>query len=216
MKYKLVVFDMDGTILDTLADLTTTTNYVLAKHGYPPKTKEEVRRAIGDGIIRLLDRSVDNLTGSELEEFVQDFLRYYHNHADIETLPYDGMVGELEKVRKKGYKLAVATNKDEKIASALAAKHFPGLFDAVVGYNYVRKGKPSFDMFEELLKMFNITKDELFFFGDSNTDAETIIRNDIKGCIVLWGLKTREELVNYNLPKIDKVTDISKVIEDSK
>ena len=216
MKYKLIVFDMDGTILDTLADLTTTTNYVLAKHGYPPKTKEEVRRAIGDGIIRLLDRSVDNLTEAELEEFVQDFLRYYHDHSNIETFPYEGMVNELKKVREKGYKLAVATNKDEKIATALATKHFPGLFDAVVGYNYVRKGKPSFDMFIDLLKMFNISKDELFFFGDSNIDAETIVRNDIKGCIVLWGLKTKEELAKYDLPKIDKVSDISRIIEEFK
>ena len=75
MKYKVIAFDMDGTVLDTLDDLTATTNYVLGKHGYPLKSREEVRKNIGDGIIRLIDRSADDLTEAELEAFVHDFIR---------------------------------------------------------------------------------------------------------------------------------------------
>ena len=136
MTYKAILFDMDGTVLDTLRDLNAAVNRALAQFGYPPQTLDETRRKVGNGSRRLLELSLPSGTpGETVSEVLAWYLPYYNRHANDSTAPYPGIIALLRELRSAGCPLAVVSNKPDRTVKELARIHFPGLMEIAVGEN---------------------------------------------------------------------------------
>ncbi|MBE5952381.1 MAG: HAD family hydrolase [Lachnospiraceae bacterium] len=190
MKYRLMIFDLDGTLLNTLEDLTDSVNYVLWKHGFKERTLEEVRGFIGNGIHKLIERSVPEGTAPFLtEECYKDFVPHYKVHCAEKTRPYDGIPELLQRLKEAGVKIAVVSNKADYAVKELCAKYFPGIFDEVVGERVGIHRKPSPDAVNEVIRLLGATKEETVYVGDSDVDVQTAENAGIDGIFVAWGFK---------------------------
>ena len=134
MKYKAAIFDMDGTILNTLEDLCDTMNYCLEKYHMPERTIDEIRSFVGNGIRKLVERAVaENTDSKQIDEIFAVFMDYYKDHCAIKTRPYDGIAEVIRKLKENGIKTAVVSNKADAAVKDLCDDYFPGLFDFSVG-----------------------------------------------------------------------------------
>ena len=153
LHYKAVIFDMDGTILDTLDDLASSVNYALEANGLPKRTREEVRRFVGNGAVKLIRRAVPEGTADDLfDKVFALYTSYYDVHCADATKPYDGITELLALLRSKGVKTAVVSNKPDEAVRILAETYFPHLFDAAVGTREGIKTKPAPDSVFEIIK----------------------------------------------------------------
>ena len=153
MKYKLVIFDMDGTILNTLEDLTDSTNATLEHFGYPVHSIEDVRHFVGNGIRKLIERAVPSgLSTERIDEVHRYFLDYYAKHCADKTKPYDGILDLIRTLRKEGCKTAVVSNKADMAVQELCKDYFDGLFDFAVGEREGVRRKPAPDAVEHVLE----------------------------------------------------------------
>lgn len=177
MKYELVVFDLDGTILNTIDDLADSCNYILSQHNFPNHTVDEVRFMVGNGIPKLIERACPaNISKEEYEAVLQEFRTWYANHCDIKTGPYEGMVDCIKQLKAAGIKVAVNTNKDEGASVALCNKHFPGLFDFISGSKPDIPVKPAPDGVVRIANQLfgkDISKVCGCYVGDSDVDVAT-------------------------------------------
>jgi len=190
MKFTLAVFDMDGTILDTLEDLRDSLNVVLEKYGYPLKTLDEVRRFVGNGILKLIERAVPAECGKEQIQLVyEDFILYYQEHSAEKTRPYEGIVTLLMDLKKTGMKLAVVSNKADKAVQDLCVQYFEGLFDMAIGEREGMAKKPAPDMVNYVLDTLQIPKQEAVYIGDSEVDVATAKNAGLHLCAVEWGFR---------------------------
>lgn len=193
------VFDLDGTLLDTLEDLHLSTNAALAAHGMPARTRDEVRRFVGNGIALLIHRAVPAGTPLATEEAVlEDFRRHYAEHCDDHTTPYPGIEALLAHLRAAGTRLAVVSNKADFAVQELVARQFPGTFGAVIGENEaagVRK-KPAPDMVRVALERLGAGPEELVYIGDSEVDVQTAASCACPAVICSWGFRDRAALVS--------------------
>ena len=194
MRYSVILFDLDGTILNTLDDLAASTNRALAKNGLPTRSTEEVRRFVGNGIRLLIERAVPSNTPLTLTDRVfDDFRADYAEHCADRTLPYDGIPELLRALRASGARTAVISNKADSAVQELIAHYFPGLFDAVVGERPGVRRKPAPDAVLEVLRTLS---------GDSEVDVETA-RNAGLPCIAVdWGFRSREILLQHGAQTI--------------
>lgn len=194
--YKLVVFDLDGTLLDTLDDLTASTNAALTMHGFPTRTREEVRSFIGDGIVKLLERSVGVENYPRMEEMIKNFRAYYKEHCKDATCPYAGIMTLLPALREKGIKLAVLSNKVHAATQELIADYFPNLFDVVMGENEAAgiKRKPSPVALLKIMEDTGFSKAETAYVGDSEVDIQTARNAEVDCISVTWGFKNESFL----------------------
>lgn len=182
-----VIFDMDGTLLDTLEDLRDATNYALAQYGYPPRTLEEVRRFVGNGALRLIQLAVPE--GADPAPVLQIFQVYYKEHCQIKTRLYDGIPEVITALGGK-YPLAVVTNKPDFAAKAMSEVLFPGVF--ALGEVAGVPRKPAPDMVFAAMQAIGVER--CVYVGDSEVDLATA-RNAGVPCIsVLWGFRDRAEL----------------------
>lgn len=173
-KYKMLIFDMDGTILYTLEDLKNTTNYALNEHGFPERTLEEVRQFVGNGIHKLIERAVPAGTSdADIEAVFTTFEIYYKDHCMDTTRPYDGINDLLTKLRAQGYMTAVVSNKVDFAVQDLVKDFFVGQFDVAIGEREGVRKKPAPDSVYEVLKEFDLKKDEVIYIGDSDVDYAT-------------------------------------------
>ena len=203
-KKDIIIFDLDGTLLDTLDDLANAVNYSLQLHKFPTRDREFVRLAIGNGVAVLIRRCLPEGVDEDTYNLVlKDFREYYLKHVMDNTKPYPGNVEALKKLRRKGFYLAVATNKLHSAAYDLIQHFFPHLFDYVQGDDgYVRK-KPSYDMIASISHHMGIRKrDCIIYVGDTTVDYQTAKNAHIKCVLVDYGFRSREE----TLPHIDKKT----------
>lgn len=169
MKYKAVIFDMDGTILNTLEDLKNATNYSLRQFGMPERSLEEVRMFVGNGIRKLVERAVPAGTSEEKIAQVFDvFLEYYEIHSADNTSPYPGILELVEKLKKSGIKTAVSTNKADVPAQELGREYFNGIFDLIVGQQDGLKVKPAPDSVNKILSILDIQKKDAIYIGYSD------------------------------------------------
>lgn len=201
MSYKLAIFDMDGTILDTLEDLTDSTNAALIANGFPPRTIEEVRSFVGNGIHRLIELAVP--TGSDeasIESVFQTFTPYYKTHCAIKTKPYDGILALLEKLRAAGVKTAVVSNKADFAVQDLCRDYFPGLFDFAVGEKDGIRRKPSPDSVLHVLDTLHIEKKDAVYIGDSDVDLKTSQNAGMDVIMVGWGFREEAFLKELGAP----------------
>lgn len=196
--YKTVVFDLDGTLLDTLEDLTISTNAALAAHGMPSHPIESVRRFVGNGIALLIHRAVPAGTPADVEAAVlEDFKRHYGAHCEDHTGPYVGVPDLLARLRDAGLALAVVSNKADFAVQELVGRQFPATFDAVLGENEAAgiSKKPAPAMVDAALARMGRGRDGLVYVGDSEVDVQTAANAGCPCLSCTWGFRTRAELV---------------------
>ena len=215
----LIIFDLDGTILNTLEDLAASGNHILARHNYPTHSTEAYKMFVGNGIRKLVERILpeEQRTESNISMLYQEFLEYYDVHKMDKTVPYSGIIELLEGLQNQGIKLAVASNKAHEAMGPLMRHYFPTIrFSAVLGYRPGALPKPNPDMVFEIIEAARETQESTLFVGDSCVDMETAARAGLKKIGVLWGYRTKEELVNagadYILEKPD-LTSFNKILQ---
>lgn len=190
MKFTLAVFDMDGTILDTLEDLKNSLNVILNKYGYPQRSLDEVRKFVGNGILRLIEQAVPaECSEIQVRKVFEDFVPYYREHSAEKTRPYDGIVQLLTELKKSGMKLAVVSNKADAAVQDLCVKYFDGLFDMAAGERAGMAKKPAADMVELVLDTLNVSKVDAVYIGDSEVDVATAKNSGLHLCAVEWGFR---------------------------
>lgn len=194
-EYDTYIFDLDGTLLDTLQDLTESTNYALRTYSLPAHSLDEIRHMVGNGIHLLIERAVPAGTEEAITEKVFDAFRaHYLEHSMDHTKPYEGVLDMLVELRKKGKKIAIVSNKLQPAVSDLHRQFFASCVDVAIGERPGLRRKPEPDMVEEALKQLHSGPEGAVYVGDSDVDLLTA-RNSHLPCIsVLWGFRTREEL----------------------
>lgn len=196
--YSTAIFDLDGTLLDSLEDLHLSTNVALAEHGLPARSLEEVRRFVGNGIRKLVERAVPAGTGAAEQEAVyEDFCAHYAAHCEDNTGPYPGILELLARLRAAGVRLAVVSNKGDFAVQELVARQFPGAFDAILGENEaagIRK-KPAPDMVEAALARMGADRDGMVYIGDSEVDVQTAASVGCPCISCTWGFRSVDDLL---------------------
>jgi len=194
-KYEAVLFDLDGTLLDTLEDLKDSVNYIMEKYGFPVRTLEEVRKAVGNGIRKLVERSVPQGTKEEtIEAAFGDFLVYYKENCTVKTKPYPGIGEVLHKLRADGCKLAVVTNKGNEAVQKMIPYYFEELFEISVGATKEMPKKPAPAQVYYALEKVRVERERALFVGDSQVDVETAKNAGLDSILVTWGFRSKEEL----------------------
>lgn len=192
MKYKLAIFDMDGTILSTLDDLANGVDYALSENGLPARSKQETRAALGRGVRFLIEQSVPaGLSDAEISKVEDDFLKYYKVHSMDNTRPYDGIVELIKEVRASGIKTAVVSNKIDSAVKELCANFFEGAFDVAYGERIGIPRKPNPKPINAIIDEFGLSKNEVVYIGDSEVDLLTANNAKIDHIIVTWGFRDR-------------------------
>ena len=197
MRYKAVLFDMDGTVLDTLGDLNAAVNRTLAHFGFGAQSLDETRRFVGNGSRRLLELSLPAGTDSQrLDELLAWYLPDYNAHANDTTAPYPGIVRLMGALRAAGLRQALVSNKPDRTVKQLAAIHFPGLLETAVGEDEAHgvRRKPWPDTLLAAAEALGAAAAECLYVGDSEVDVLTAARAGMDCASVLWGFRSREEL----------------------
>lgn len=206
--YRLIIFDLDGTILNTLDDLANAINYALEKNGFPKRTIEEVRTFVGNGIGKLIERAVPKGTNTELvSKVLADFTEYYGLHCADQTRPYDGVLELIQSLKSSGYMTAVVSNKADFAVQELCRQYFPEMFDFVVGERKGIRRKPYPDSVFEVLERLQVKKEEALYIGDSEVDVQTADNAGIDQISVEWGFRKREFLLSQGAKQIVKTPE---------
>ena len=203
MKYKAVLFDMDGTVLDTLGDLAAAVNHTLREFSMPERSVAEVAAALSNGAAYLIAHTVPDGTPKELtDKVLAAYAPYYDAHCDILTGPYDGIVPLMQKLRGKGVKLAVISNKQDTAVKPLAEKYFPGLLEIAVGESAEVRRKPNPDAVLAALRHIGVEREDAIYVGDTEVDLQTARNAGMECASVDWGFRTREQLVEIGAEHI--------------
>lgn len=203
MKYKLIIFDLDGTILDTLADLADSLNYALSSGGFPERSIDEVRRFVGNGIGKLVERGLpEGSDRATVERVLATFKAYYGDHCADKTAPYEGILPLLAELKEKGVKLAVVSNKADFAVQSLCAQYFGGLFDMAVGEREGICRKPAPDSVNEVIARLGVSKEVSLYVGDSEVDVQTAKNAEIDCIAVSWGFRDAELLCQSGAKQI--------------
>ena len=191
MKYRLAVFDMDGTILDTLEDLTDSMNFTLTHFGYPTRTIDEIRSFVGNGLAKLMERACPPGTdAARLGEVLGVFNGHYARHCADKTGPYPGILSLIRDLRAAGMLTAVVSNKADYGVQELCHRYFEGLFDAAVGERPGVMRKPAPDMVRAVLARLGVDRAEAVYIGDSDVDVMTAKNSGLDLVAVAWGFRT--------------------------
>jgi len=195
MKYETIIFDLDGTILDTLEDLTDSVNYALKKYGYPTRTLTEIRSFVGDGLLMLIRRALMPETDETVIQTVfAEQKAYYKDHCSDKTKPYDGIIELLGELKKEGLKLAVVSNKADYAVQILCEQYFAGIFDLAVGETEGVRKKPAPDSVNAVLEKLQTERIKAVYIGDSEVDIMTAENAGMEAVLVTWGFRDTEFL----------------------
>lgn len=213
---KLVIFDLDGTILNTLTDLTNSVNYVLDLYNMPLKKEEEIQYFLGHGPRYLLEKSFNKkFKDQEYKEIFKLYDNYYDKHKTDNTKPYEGIKEVLKQLKKSGYLLAVCSNKQDTATTKIITELFPNTFDVVMGTSSKFLRKPAPDMVLEILRILKVKKENTIYIGDTEIDLQTAINAQIKKIAVLYGFRKKSDLILYN-PEyfVKEPKEIIKIIQE--
>lgn len=204
----MVIFDLDGTLLDTLDDLCNSVNYSLRTNNFPERSLEEVRTFVGNGIRLLIERSVPEGTSKELiDKTFECFKTYYAVHCNDKTKTYPGVMDMLKELKKNGYKIAVLSNKAQYAVTKLCDIYFNNLLDDAVGARENVAKKPSPDALYICAENNNINLNNVIYVGDSDVDVATANNAGVKGIAVTWGFRSRELLIKCGAENLADNTD---------
>ena len=214
--YSTVIFDLDGTLLDTLDDLWDAVNAALAQYRLPLRSREEVRTFVGNGIVKLIERAVGDKNHPDLVGVLQAFKAYYGEHCKDKTLPYEGIMSLLQKLKERGVKTAVVSNKADFAVKVLAEEYFGGLLSVAVGENEeggIRK-KPAPDSLLAVMQTLGAEPRSVVYVGDSEVDIQTAQNAGVDCISVTWGFKDKEFLVeNGGVLFVDRPLEILQFCE---
>ncbi len=210
-----IIFDMDGTLLDSLTDLQNTLNYCFRKEGFPERTYQEVRSFVGNGLKKLIERAVPQGTCDEkINEILSDFKAHYIEHCADFTAPYEGIMDMLAKLKEKGYKMAIVSNKADEALKVLSERFFGAYIDVAVGERAGMNKKPAPDLVYFAMEQLGADKENTVYIGDSEVDYQTAVNSGLICVSVLWGFRDKEMLQEYgancfaNMPE-----DVVKIVE---
>lgn len=212
MKYELVIFDLDGTLLDTLDDLAAAANHALSCRGFPTHGRDDVRRFIGNGVAKLIRRAAPQGTPEETcGKMLLDFKRYYAQNLSVHTRPYEGIPELLDAMNRLGIRAAVNSNKPDDAVQALCKAHLDGLLSMALGERPDMPNKPAPDGVNRIIEVLGASKARTLYVGDGDTDLLTAQNAGIDCAWVSWGYRRREELGSLIVPH---AFDIAQALED--
>ncbi len=196
---RLVIFDLDGTLLNTIDDLAAATNYALDACGYPLHDVSEYPRFVGNGISKLLERALPEAARNaiEVERMRSHFIPYYDTHNAIYTRPYDGIIELLQEIQASGIRLAVASNKYHSATQHLMMRYFPGInFSVVLGQREGVPCKPHPAIVHDILSATGVSAEEALYVGDLDVDMLTAAAAGVESVGVTWGFRSEESLIS--------------------
>ena len=197
-KYKTYIFDLDGTLLSTLADLAASTNYALRTHHMPERSIDEVRRFVGNGVKKLMERAIpDGLNNPLFEETFATFRQHYMQHNLDTTQPYPGIMQLLEQLKAEGKNIAVVSNKFYAATRELCRHFFGDLVPVAIGEREDIRKKPAPDTVIEALREMGVDKEGAVYIGDSDVDIMTAKNSGMPCVSVLWGFRDKEFLLEH-------------------
>ena len=214
MKYKAVLLDMDGTVLNTIEDIMDSANTALRKFGFPEMELSQAAQRLGNGSRVLLTKSLPEGTADEtIDRILEFYLPYYDAHSHIKTRPYEGIPEFMEKLKNSGIKLAIISNKPDSTVKELAREFFAGLLETAVGESETVKRKPIPDAVLAAAKQLGLGRKDCVYVGDSEVDVETAKRAGMDCIAVSWGFRSREQLEQAGALNIaDSVPELFKMI----
>lgn len=207
---KFVIFDLDGTLLNTLEDLKDSTNFALCKFDYPERTLSEVKSFVGNGVKKLIERSVPE-NCDNVDECLECFKKHYQENMYNKTAPFEGILDVLRNLRSDGVKIGVVSNKFDEAVKELCEKYFQGLIDVAIGQSECVKAKPSADGVLKAMEILGADKASTIYVGDSDVDVQTAKNSDLPCIGVTWGFRDSENLSGADFV-IDNPCDIINVI----
>ena len=201
MDIKVIIFDLDGTLLNTLDDLADSTNFALSEFNYPTRSKEEIRTFVGNGVAKLIERAIpDGKNNSNFDKCLEIFKQHYSINKYNKTAPYNDIINLLIELKEKNYKIAVVSNKFDLAVKDLCQKYFPNLIDIAIGENEAAgiKKKPAPDTVKLALNQLELTPDQAIYVGDSDVDILTAKNSNMPCISVAWGFRDKEFLIKNN------------------
>lgn len=215
MRYETVIFDLDGTLLDTLGDLSSSVNYALHRHGLPERSKADVRRFLGNGIRRLVEQSVPEGTSPSMtEEVFQTFRQYYLEHSLDETAPYEGIMELLHQLHEMDVATAIVSNKLDPAVKELHQHFFSDTIRVAIGESSSIRRKPAPDMVDECIRLLGCDRQSCLYVGDSEVDLQTARNASLPCCSVSWGFRDKKQLIEAGATTIiDRPEELMGVIQ---
>lgn len=214
---KLVIFDLDGTLLNTIADLAAATNYALTQFGYPTHSTDAYRFFVGNGINKLFERALPeaNRTPENVLRIRSKFVPYYNVHNADLSRPYPGIEDLLNQLQQHHIQIAVASNKYQEATAKLIGQYFPAIrFTAVFGQRENVPTKPDPQVVNEIIQLAGVSKEEVVYIGDSGVDMQTGLNAGVTTIGVCWGFRPKSELQEFQPDLLaEKPEDISRFLQ---
>jgi phosphoglycolate phosphatase len=213
-KYDTVIFDLDGTLLNTIEDLTDSVNFALCKYGYPCRKISEIRSFVGNGMLRLMELSIpEGLSNENYEKCLEEFRSHYSKNMQNKTGMYNGIMELLEELSKEGYKIAIVSNKFDKAVKVLKLAYFAKYIKVAIGESENINKKPAPDTVFKAIEELDSVPDRSIYVGDSEVDVKTAKNSGIKCIGVTWGFRDRRVLEQEGADFIiDRPEELLKII----
>lgn len=207
-KYSACIFDLDGTLLNTISDLTASCNHALRVHNMPEHTTEDVRKFVGNGVRKLMERAVPADTpDEEFEKVFATFRSHYMEHSLDHTCPYDGVVDMLSRLKSAGMPMAIVSNKFMAATKELCSHFFSEFISVAIGESETIRRKPSPDTVLEATRLLGVKPEECVYIGDSDVDIETALNSGMPSISVLWGFRDKDFLVAHGAQRFASTPD---------
>lgn len=206
-----VIFDLDGTLLNTLEDLRDSVNVMMRRHGYPEHSLEQIRNFVGNGVGNLIARSIPHgRDNGSFDRILEEFRDYYTKHCRIKTKPYEGVPEMIKTLSERGYKIAIVSNKNDAAVKELNEIYFSRYTDAAVGDRAGVKRKPAPDLVFLALDEIGSERERAVYIGDSDVDYDTAQNSGLDCILVSWGFRDRELLESF--PEAVVVDDCAEIL----